>query len=229
MHTSLLTGARWGLDTPLANRQHNSIVELLKSVAHHQPDLRPLCHPSTPTSPEVAQSSPSTSNALLAAAQRTAQTRRLRATMASSSFRDSMNNLGWSRREQTANTNQTNPLLGSLSRLNPFGGEGNVRLPTTEGEGPGAPLPARTRREEEEGWFARKFALHPSLLVCSHLPCLGACLRALFLRYACIVHAVPWGRMRPSCRPHKEQDGARARSPPREAFSHCNPLREPPP
>jgi len=31
-----------------------------------------------------------------------------------------------------------------------------VQLPTHEGEGPGAPLPARTRREEEEGWFARK-------------------------------------------------------------------------
>ncbi|KXS98044.1 hypothetical protein AC578_8785 [Pseudocercospora eumusae] len=74
--------------------------------------------------------------------------------MASSSFRDSMNSLGWSRREQTANTNPQNPLLGTLSKLNPFSGEGYVRLPTTEGEGPGAPLPARTRREEEEGWFA---------------------------------------------------------------------------
>ncbi|KAF4977622.1 hypothetical protein FZEAL_5883 [Fusarium zealandicum] len=31
------------------------------------------------------------------------------------------------------------------------GGSGYVRLPTTEG--PGAPLPAPTRREEEEGWF----------------------------------------------------------------------------
>ncbi|KXT17726.1 hypothetical protein AC579_3607 [Pseudocercospora musae] len=74
--------------------------------------------------------------------------------MASASFRDSMNSLGWSRREQTANTNPQNPLLGTLSKLNPFSGDGYVRLPTTEGEGPGAPLPARTRREEEEGWFA---------------------------------------------------------------------------
>lgn len=69
-----------------------------------------------------------------------------------------MNSLGWSRREQPANTNKQTPLLGSLSKLNPFSSEGNVRLPTTEGEGPGAPLPARTRREEEEGWFARKSA-----------------------------------------------------------------------
>ncbi|KAI7279199.1 SFT2-domain-containing protein [Hortaea werneckii] len=74
--------------------------------------------------------------------------------MASSSFRDSMNSLGWSRREQPANTNKQNPLLGSLQKYNPFGGEGNVRLPTAEGEAPGAPLPARSRREEEEGWFA---------------------------------------------------------------------------
>ncbi|CAK1356162.1 hypothetical protein CKM354_000415400 [Cercospora kikuchii] len=75
--------------------------------------------------------------------------------MASSSFRDSMNSLGWSRRaEEPVNTSQQNPILGTLSKLNPFGSEGYVRLPTTEGEGPGAPLPARTRREEEEAWFA---------------------------------------------------------------------------
>ncbi|KAK5134451.1 hypothetical protein LTR08_006498 [Meristemomyces frigidus] len=74
--------------------------------------------------------------------------------MASSSFRDSMNSLGWSRREQPANTSEQNPILGTLQKFNPFGGEGNVRLPTREGEGPGAPLPARTRREEEEAWFA---------------------------------------------------------------------------
>ena len=68
-----------------------------------------------------------------------------------------MNSLGWSRREQQpANTNKQNPILGTLQKLNPFGSEGNVRLPTHEGEGPGAPLPARTRREEEEAWFARK-------------------------------------------------------------------------
>lgn len=78
--------------------------------------------------------------------------------MASSSFRDSMNSLGWSRRnEQPANTNPPNPIMGTLSKLNPFGGEGyGIRLPTTEGEAPGAPLPQPTRRQEEEGWFARK-------------------------------------------------------------------------
>ncbi|PQE14887.1 hypothetical protein CJF32_00002397 [Rutstroemia sp. NJR-2017a WRK4] len=76
--------------------------------------------------------------------------------MASSSFRDSMNSLGWSRRDPDlpVNTAQQTGLLSSIKSLNPFGDSGYVRLPTTEG--PGAPLPARTRREEEEGWFARE-------------------------------------------------------------------------
>lgn len=68
-----------------------------------------------------------------------------------------MNSLGWSRREQTATTSTTKPsgFYGTLQKMNPFNSEGYVRLPTQENEeGPGAPLPARTRREEEEGWFA---------------------------------------------------------------------------
>ncbi|KAF2120571.1 Got1/Sft2-like family-domain-containing protein [Lophiotrema nucula] len=73
--------------------------------------------------------------------------------MASASFRDSINSLGWSRREPDVpvNTSST-PILSRLQNLNPFGSGGYVRLPTTEN--PGAPLPAPTRREEEEGWFA---------------------------------------------------------------------------
>ncbi|KIW67420.1 hypothetical protein PV04_06678 [Phialophora macrospora] len=73
--------------------------------------------------------------------------------MASSTFRDSMNSLGWSRRDQDvpANTSST-PILSKISSLNPFGRQGYVQLPTHEA--PGAPLPAPTRREEEEGWFA---------------------------------------------------------------------------
>lgn len=65
-----------------------------------------------------------------------------------------MNSLGWSRRDSDlpVHTNQSTGLLSSIKSLNPFGGGGYVRLPTTEGAG--APLPARTRREEEEGWFA---------------------------------------------------------------------------
>lgn len=67
-----------------------------------------------------------------------------------------MNDLGWSRREQPVNTQRPSGVMGTLAQYNPFGGESYVQLPTHEGEGPGAPLPARTRREEEEGWFARK-------------------------------------------------------------------------
>ncbi|KAH8675297.1 Got1/Sft2-like family-domain-containing protein [Xylariales sp. PMI_506] len=74
--------------------------------------------------------------------------------MASSSFRESMNSLGWSRRndDMPVNTSQTSGLLSSIKSLNPFGDRGYVQLPITEG--PGAPLPASTRREEEEGWLA---------------------------------------------------------------------------
>jgi hypothetical protein len=68
-----------------------------------------------------------------------------------------MNSLGWSRRESDipVNTNASTPILSRIQSLNPFGGRGYVRLPT-HNDGPGAPLPAPTRREEEEGWFARK-------------------------------------------------------------------------
>ncbi|KAF2866683.1 Got1/Sft2-like family-domain-containing protein [Massariosphaeria phaeospora] len=73
--------------------------------------------------------------------------------MASASFRDSMSSLGWSRRDSDVPVNTSSPsLMGRLQSINPFGSGGYVRLPTSEG--PGAPLPAPTRREEEEGWFA---------------------------------------------------------------------------
>ncbi|KAF1817504.1 SFT2-domain-containing protein [Eremomyces bilateralis CBS 781.70] len=76
--------------------------------------------------------------------------------MASTTFRDSMNSLGWSRRDPDLPVNTAPPsssFMGRVQSLNPFGnGGGYVRLPTNEG--PGAPLPAPTRRDEEEGWFA---------------------------------------------------------------------------
>ncbi|KAK1757614.1 protein transport protein SFT2 [Echria macrotheca] len=73
--------------------------------------------------------------------------------MASTSFRDSINSLGWSRRDADVpvNTSQQSGLLSSIKSLNPFGDRGYIQLPTTEGAG--APLPAASRREEEEGWF----------------------------------------------------------------------------
>lgn len=87
--------------------------------------------------------------------------------MASPSFRDSINSLGWSRRDQDVpvNTSQQSGLLSSIKSLNPFGDNGYVRLPTTESSG--APLPAASRREEEEGWFVRESAppMCPNLLL----------------------------------------------------------------
>ncbi|PNY30052.1 Protein transport protein SFT2 [Tolypocladium capitatum] len=73
--------------------------------------------------------------------------------MASNSFRDSISSLGWSRRDdaEPVNTSQRSGLLSSIKSLNPFQDRGYVRLPTTESAG--APLPAPSRREEEEGWF----------------------------------------------------------------------------
>ena len=74
--------------------------------------------------------------------------------MASTSFRESLNSMGWSRRDPDIPANTTSsPLLSRLQSLNPFSDGGYVRLPT-HNEGPGAPLPAPSRREEEEGFFA---------------------------------------------------------------------------
>ncbi|KAL3460734.1 Got1/Sft2-like family-domain-containing protein [Aspergillus heterothallicus] len=75
--------------------------------------------------------------------------------MATTSFRDSVNSLGWARRdaETPVNTNPSTPFLSRLQSLNPFGqGDGYLQLPVHEG--PGAPLPAPTRREEEDTFFA---------------------------------------------------------------------------
>lgn len=64
--------------------------------------------------------------------------------------------MGWSRRDVdiTVNTSAQNPLLSKLQSLNPFGSSGYVSLPTHE---PGAPLPAPSQREEDEGIFAREY------------------------------------------------------------------------
>lgn len=87
--------------------------------------------------------------------------------MASNSFRDSMNSLGWSRRDPDlpVNTSTSTPILSRLQSLNPFSDGGYVRLPTSN-EGPGAPLPAPTRREEEEGFFACKSSLGSNSVRC---------------------------------------------------------------
>ncbi|KAJ5827504.1 hypothetical protein N7447_004267 [Penicillium robsamsonii] len=77
--------------------------------------------------------------------------------MANNSFRDSVNSLGWSRRDPDlpvrTGTSSNTPFLSRLQSYNPFGDGGYVQLPT-HNDGPGAPLPAASRREEEEGFFA---------------------------------------------------------------------------
>lgn len=105
--------------------------------------------------------------------------------MASASLRESFNSLGWSRRnDEPINTApQPTGLLSSIRSLNPFGDTGYVRLPTTEG--PGAPLPAPSRREEEEGWFVCESTIcqayrgSPAAGLCiafSHAPTLPRCM-----------------------------------------------------
>ena len=81
-----------------------------------------------------------------------------------------MNSLGWSRRDpdipvNTSSTPTPTPILSRLQSLNPFSGRGGyVSLPTQEG--PGAPLPAPSRREEEEGFFAREWHLFVPARLC---------------------------------------------------------------
>jgi hypothetical protein len=91
--------------------------------------------------------------------------------MASASLRESFNSLGWSRRdnEPVATAPQPTGFMASIRNMNPFGDSGYMSLPTAE---PGAPLPAPTRREEEEGWFARKLTLSLNPVV-SRVPCIG--------------------------------------------------------
>lgn len=73
--------------------------------------------------------------------------------MASLSFRESINSLGWSRRDEVEPVTTTRPsgLLSSIQSLNPFKDSGYLQLPTAESSA--APLPAPNRREEEEGWL----------------------------------------------------------------------------
>lgn len=78
--------------------------------------------------------------------------------------------------------------------MNPFGDNGYVRLPTTEG--PGAPLPQPSRREEEEGWYVRESTLgdiDPSLPfgppAAGHVHCISSHV----LDHACDADGTPRG------------------------------------
>lgn len=86
--------------------------------------------------------------------------------MASTSFRDSVNSLGWSRRDPDlpVRTSNDSSFLSRLQSFNPFQGQGYVQLPTHEA--PGAPLPAASRRDEEDSFLACKYPQHSSTILC---------------------------------------------------------------
>lgn len=114
--------------------------------------------------------------------------------MASNTFRDSINSLGWSRRDEPVNTSQQSGLLSSIQSLNPFGDRGYVRLPVTESSG--APLPQPTRREEEEGWYVRESTWQQPRSVALRHPCSGTCALHLShaLDHACDADDMPRGQ-----------------------------------
>jgi hypothetical protein len=89
--------------------------------------------------------------------------------MASASFRESINSLGWSRRNTdypVTTTPQPTGFLSKLQSFNPFGSDrGYVRLPTTEPQA--APAPAR---QDEEGWFGCESKIIPLSFSLSSCP-----------------------------------------------------------
>ena len=69
-----------------------------------------------------------------------------------SAFRNSLNNIGWSRRTNDADVSTAPPSF--LSRINPFNSaSGYIRLPTSQQDLP-AQLPAPSAGQENAAWFA---------------------------------------------------------------------------
>jgi len=68
-----------------------------------------------------------------------------------STFRNSLNNIGWSRRTADPDVTTAQPSL--LQRINPFNTSGYIRLPTTQQDLP-AQLPAASAQQENAAWFA---------------------------------------------------------------------------
>jgi hypothetical protein len=72
-----------------------------------------------------------------------------------STFRNSLNNLGWSRRQPASDPDLSTAAPSFFQRINPFTGSerGYVRLPTSQQDLP-AQLPAATPAQENAAWFA---------------------------------------------------------------------------
>jgi hypothetical protein len=71
---------------------------------------------------------------------------------AETTFRNSLNSIGWSRR--TTDPDATTAKPSFLQRINPFSGQsGYIRLPTSTQDLP-AQLPAQSAQQESGAWFA---------------------------------------------------------------------------
>jgi hypothetical protein len=67
-------------------------------------------------------------------------------------FRSSLNNIGWSRRTGDPDLSTAQPSF--FQKINPFGsGNGYIRLPTSSQDLP-AQLPAQSAQQENAAWFA---------------------------------------------------------------------------
>lgn len=68
-----------------------------------------------------------------------------------STFRNSLNNIGWSRRTADSDVSTSKPSF--FERINPFRDSGYIRLPTSQQDLP-AQLPAPSAQQENAAWFA---------------------------------------------------------------------------
>jgi len=68
-----------------------------------------------------------------------------------STFRNSLNNLGWSRRTPDPDLSTAKPSF--FERINPFRESGYIRLPTSQQDLP-PQLPAPSAQQENAAWFA---------------------------------------------------------------------------
>jgi len=70
-----------------------------------------------------------------------------------SSFRNSLNNIGWSRRSADPDLSTAQPSF--FQKYNPFSSRGGyIRLPTSQTEGVPTQLPAPSAQQENAAWFA---------------------------------------------------------------------------
>jgi Got1/Sft2-like family len=96
-----------------------------------------------------------TTHCRLAASPRASHSHHSMSAANESTFRNSLNNLGWSRRQPASDSDLSTAAPSFLQRINPFAGAGRgyIRLPTSQQDLP-AQLPAATPAQENAAWFA---------------------------------------------------------------------------